>query len=102
MRADTSAPRTFTPQHRDIHRHVHEDLAHGWKNVEPYYKLRDLLEPDTGAGYWNVPSANCYVGLAPRWYVSVWSNHYVHQSLIHDSALYPLDSAGASSSRPPS
>ena len=64
--ADSPAPRTFTPHHRDIHRRVHGDRASGWKNIEPYYKLRDLLEPDTGAGYWNLPSGDCYVGLVPR------------------------------------
>ena len=64
---------------------------HGWKDVEPSLKLRNLLEPDTGGAYWNVPSADCYVGLAPRWYVDVWSYHYVEQALMHESALYPLD-----------
>jgi hypothetical protein len=91
VRGDTSAPRTFTPQHRALHKQAHLYLAKGWKDVAPYYKLRDLLEPDTGGGYWNVPSADCYVGLAPRWYVDVWSYHYVEQGLMHDSALYPLD-----------
>jgi hypothetical protein len=86
VRADSSAPRTFTPHHRDIHRQIHERVAHGWKEVEPYFKLRDLLEPDTGGAYWNVPSADCYVGLAPRWYVAVWSYHYLENSLIHDQA----------------
>jgi hypothetical protein len=86
VRADTPAPRTFTPHHRDIHRRVHERAAFGWKNVEPYFKLRDLLEPNTGGGYWNVPSADCYVGLAPLWYVLVWSYHYYENSLIHDRA----------------
>jgi hypothetical protein len=86
VRADTSAPRTFTPHHRDIHRRVHDRAARGWKHVEPYFKLRDLLEPNTGGGYWNVPSADCYVGLAPLWYVLVWSYHYYENSLIHDRA----------------
>jgi hypothetical protein len=91
VRADTSAPRTFTPHHRDVHRLTHLYAARGWKDVEPYFKLRELLEPDTGAGYWNVPSADCYVGLAPRWYVSVWSYHYVENSLMHDRAFYSFD-----------
>lgn len=91
VRGDTSAPRTFTPRHRDIHRRVHERDALGWTNVEPYFKLRDLLEPDTGGGYWNVPSADCYVGLAPRWYVLVWSYHYYENALIHDSAFQEFD-----------
>lgn len=86
VRADSPAPRTFTPHHRDIHRRVHRGAAQGWKNIEPYFQLRDLLEPDTGAGYWNVPSGDCYVGLAPRWYVTIWSYHYFENSLIHDRA----------------
>ena len=89
--ADSPAPRTYTPHHRDIHRRVHTREAFAWKHVEPYFKLRDLLEPDTGAGYWNVPSANCYVGLAPRWYVAVWANHHWENALIHDRAYQQFD-----------
>ena len=66
VKADAGAPRTFTPQHRDIHRDTHDRNA-GWRNLEPYFRLRDLLQPNLGGGYWNVPSADCYVGLAPRW-----------------------------------
>jgi hypothetical protein len=91
VRADNSAPRTFTPRHRDIHRRAHAGPARGWTNVEPYFKLRDLLEPDTGGGYWQVPSADCYVGLAPRWYVLVWSYHYYENAIIHDLAFQQFD-----------
>jgi hypothetical protein len=100
VRADTPAPRTFTPHHRDIHRRAHDREAHGWMNVEPYFKLRDLLEPDAGGSYWNVPSADCYVGLAPRWYVLVWSYHYYENSLIHDMA-YQKFATETLSMRPP-
>jgi hypothetical protein len=89
VRADSPAPRTFTPHHRDVHRAVH-DRNPGWTNLEPYFKLRDLLEPNTGGGYWNVPSADCYVGLAPRWYVTVWSYHYFENSFISESAFQEL------------
>jgi hypothetical protein len=89
VRADSAAPRTFTPHHRMVHRLAHQGPAQGWKDVQPYFKLRDLLEPDTGAGYWNVPSADCYVGLAPRWYVDVWSYHYLETALVHDMAYIP-------------
>jgi hypothetical protein len=98
--ADSPAPRTFTPHHRDIHRRVHRGVAEGWKNIEPYFQLRDLLEPDTGAGYWNVPSGDCYVGLAPRWYVTIWSYHYFENSLIHDRA-YQAFAAESFVIRPP-
>jgi Bacterial membrane protein YfhO len=87
LRADTSAPRTYTPHHRDVHRHTHVTTAHGMTNLEPYFEMRALLAPDTGGGYWNVPSADCYVGLAPRWYVAVWSYHYLENSIIHDLSL---------------
>src|SRR4030095_1210192 len=85
IRADTAAPRTFAPDHRDLHRYVPEKNP-GWSNIEPYYRLRDLLAPDTGGGYWDVPSADCYVGLAPRWYVMVWGYHYYENSFIRDAA----------------
>jgi hypothetical protein len=88
---DSAAPRTFTPRHRDIHRRAHWGDAKGWANVEPYFTLRDLLEPNIGGGYWDVPSADCYVGMAPRWYVLVWSYHYFENSLILDAAFQDFD-----------
>jgi hypothetical protein len=89
VRADSPAPRTFTPHHRDVHREVHE-VNRGWTHIEPYFKLRDLLAPDTGV-YWNVPSADCYVGLIPRWYVMVWGYHYYENSFIADAAFEDFD-----------
>jgi hypothetical protein len=89
VRRDTPAPRTFSPHHRDVHREVHE-VNHGWTNIEPYYTLRDLLAPDTGV-YWNVPAADCYVGLIPRWYVMVWSYHYYENSFISEAAFEDFD-----------
>jgi hypothetical protein len=74
IRADGPQPRTFTPQHRDLHIQGFL-LAHGWANLDPYFKLRDVLEPNTGGSYWEVPSADCYAGIAPRWYVDVWGDH---------------------------
>jgi hypothetical protein len=82
VRADTAAPRTYTPHHRAIHRRVHDREARGWSNVEPYFTLRDILQPNIGGAYWNVPSADCYVGLAPRWFVAVWAYHYYESGLI--------------------
>jgi hypothetical protein len=87
VRADTPAPRTLTPDHRVIHRRTHDTVARGWKNVEPYFKLREFLEPNTGGGYWNVPSGDCYVGLMPRWYVMVWGHHYEDTSLLRMANL---------------
>jgi hypothetical protein len=89
VKADASAPRTFTPHHRDIHRDTHDRNA-GWRNLDPYFKLRDLLQPNIGAGYWDVASADCYVGLAPRWYVTVWSYHYFESSFIAELGFREL------------
>ena len=74
VHADTPQPRTFTPRHRDMHR-VAFTVAQGWKNVTPYFEMRDVLEPNTGAAFWNTPSADCYAGVAARWYVDVWGDH---------------------------
>ncbi|MFI5244986.1 MAG: YfhO family protein, partial [Gemmatimonadales bacterium] len=81
VRADSSQPRTFTPRHRDLHRES-SVLARGWANVAPYFALRDVLEPNTGGGFWNTPSADCYAGIAARWYVDVWSDHNRESSLM--------------------
>jgi hypothetical protein len=81
IRADSAQPRTFTPRHRDVHRQAFM-LAHGWANVEPYFELRDVLEPNTGGGFWNIPSADCYAGISARWYVDVWGDHNREQSLM--------------------
>jgi hypothetical protein len=74
IRADSPQPRTLTPQHRELHIQGFS-LAQGWTNLDPYFKLRDVLEPNTGGGFWGLPSADCYAGIAPRWYVDVWGDH---------------------------
>jgi len=88
VHADNSQPRTFTPRHRDLHRWTFP-RAQGWKEVAPYFELRDVLEPNTGGGFWNTPSADCYAGISPRWYVNVWADHSREYSLV--SALAYLD-----------
>jgi hypothetical protein len=93
IRADTAQPRTFTPRHRDLHRRTFL-LARGWSNVDPYFAIRDLLEPNLGGGLWNLPSGDGYVGVSARWYVDVWGDHNREASLM--SALAYLDfNAGA-------
>ncbi len=74
VRADSSQPRTLTPRYRDLHTRTFV-RAHGWADVSPYFALRDVLEPNTGGGFWNTPSADCYAGIAARWYVDVWGDH---------------------------
>ncbi len=81
IRAGSPEPRTFTPRHRDLHRRTFL-LAKGWTNVTPYLELRDVLQPNTGGGFWNVPSADCYAGIAARWYVNVWGDHNREASLL--------------------
>jgi hypothetical protein len=74
IRARSTHPRTVTPGHRDLHLQAYRQ-AHGWADVTPYFQLRDLLGPNTGGGLWDVPSADCYAGIAPRWQVDVWGDH---------------------------
>ena len=74
LQRDTAQPRTFTPRHRELHRRAFLQ-ARGWANVEPYFELRDVLQPNTGGGFWNTPSADCYAGIAARWYVDTWGDH---------------------------
>ena len=79
--ADTPQPRTFTPRHRDLHRGAFL-AARGWTDVRPYFELRNTLPPNTGAGFWGIPSADCYAGIAPRWYTDVWGDHNREDSLV--------------------
>jgi hypothetical protein len=74
VRADSAQPRTFTPGQGALHRRTFL-LARGWADVHPYFELRDVLQPNTGAGFWNTPSADCYAGLSARWYVDLWGDH---------------------------
>ena len=88
VRSGSSQPRTFTPHHRALHRRAFV-LAHGWANVNPYFDLRDVLQPNIGGGFWATPSADCYSGIAPRWYVNVWGDHNRQGLLV--SQLTQLD-----------
>jgi len=81
LKSDSPAPRTFTPRHRDIHRLAFAH-ARGWADVTPYFLLRNVLDPNLGGGYWNVPSADCYAAIAPRWYVDLWGDHNRELSLM--------------------
>lgn len=74
IRADAQHPRTYTPNHFQLHVQAF-GRASGWTRLDPYFNLRDVLQPNLGGGYWNLPSADCYAGLAPRWYVDVWGDH---------------------------
>ena len=81
VRADSAEPRTFTPRHRELHRRAFQ-LANGWTDTAPYLALRDVLEPNTGGGLWNTPSADCYAGISARWHIDVWGDHNREQSLV--------------------
>lgn len=78
--ADTTAPRTFTPRQRELHRAAFL-AANGWSDVGPYFALRGVLQPNIGGGFWGIPSADCYAGIAPRWYTDVWGDHNREDSL---------------------
>jgi hypothetical protein len=90
IHAGSPKPRTFTPHHRDLHRYTFF-RAHGWSNVEPYFELRDVLQPNIGGGFWETPSADCYVGIAPRWYVDLWGDHSREASLLGWLSLPDFD-----------
>jgi hypothetical protein len=81
IRGDSPHPRTFTPRHRVEHRRTFQ-VARGWADVTPYFRLRDALAPNLGGGFWNVPSGDCYVGISPRWFVDVWGDHNRELSLM--------------------
>ena len=80
VHADTAQPRTFTPRHRDFHRAAFL-RASGWSDVRPYFDMRSVLEPNTGGGFWNTPSADCYAGISARWTTDVWGDHNREASL---------------------
>jgi hypothetical protein len=90
VRADSAQPRTYTLRHRELHRRAFL-LARGWADVSPYFELRNVLEPNTGGGFWNTPSADCYAGIAPRWYVDVWGDHSREAALITLLGEYNFD-----------
>ena len=81
LHAASGAPRTFTPRHRDLHRRTFQE-AKGWADVEPYFNVRDVLEPNLGGGLWDTPSGDCYAGISARWYVDVWGDHNREASLM--------------------
>jgi hypothetical protein len=89
VRGDAPQPRTFTPSHRELHGRAFL-RARGWADTSPYFELRDLLEPNTGGGLWNAPSADCYAGIAARWHVDVWGDHNRSESIV--SRLAAADS----------
>ncbi|HET7696964.1 MAG TPA: YfhO family protein [Vicinamibacterales bacterium] len=84
--ADTPQPRTFTPRQRELHRGAFV-AAKGWSDVTPYFTLRGVLQPNTGGGFWGIPSADCYAGIAPRWYTDVWGDHNREDSLATRMSL---------------
>ena len=65
--------------------------ARGWSDVAPYFELRNLLEPNTGGGLWDTPSADCYAGISARWYIDVWSDHNRESSLVQYLSLLDFD-----------
>jgi len=92
VHAGSSQPRTFTPRHRDLHRRTFP-RAEGWKSVEPYFDLRDVLEPNIGGAFWDTPSADCYAGISPRWYVNIWGDHSREYSLVAALAYLDFDAS---------
>ena len=83
---DAPQPRTFTPRQRELHRGAFL-AARGWAEVRPYFELRGVLQPNTGGAFWGIPSADCYAGIAPRWYTDVWGDHNREDSLATRMSL---------------
>lgn len=86
IRADLPEPRTFTPLVLNLHYGAFLE-ARGWADVAPYFRLREFLQPNTGGAFWNLPSAECYAGVAPRWYADTWGDHNRATAFIPSLAL---------------
>ena len=91
IQRDTRDPRTFTPRHRDLHKRAFV-RSRGWQDVHRFYDLRNILEPNTGGAFWNVPSGDCYAGISPRWYVDVWGDHNREDSLMRKVTAFDFES----------
>lgn len=65
--------RLFTPHHRFFHRLAFK-AARGWSDLNPYRALRETVAPNIGV-FWGAATADCYMGIAPVWYVDVWGDH---------------------------
>ncbi len=88
--------RTYAPWHDYFHRVAHA-VARGWMDLRPYWDLRDTLAPNLGV-YWDVPSADCYVGMMPRWVADVWGGHMRPGYLVSYLTQYDNNNLTASES----
>jgi hypothetical protein len=79
--ADSDQARTFTPNSHYLHIRAFT-AAHGWTNVEPYYRLRDFLQPNIGGGFWALSSADCYAAVAPSWHLETWGEEIESEGLV--------------------
>jgi hypothetical protein len=70
---DARRARFYAPLHNDLHMQAFR-VARGWSNLDPYRLLRATVAPNTGV-YWDVPTVDCYAGIAPSWFVDVWGDH---------------------------
>jgi hypothetical protein len=72
--------RIYTPAH--ISMHVGTALAaHGWRDMRPFFQLRELVEPNTNLLY-GLSTADCYSGIEPRGVIATWGDHNTQDSLI--------------------
>lgn len=87
---DTLGPghkRVFTPFRMEFHVGANR-MARGWSDLRPYYMLRDLVEPNANA-FWDLPAADCYMGIAPSWHIDVWGDHNRGPLLMYN-AIVPV------------
>ncbi|MGE5785674.1 MAG: YfhO family protein, partial [Myxococcales bacterium] len=65
--------RFYSPLHKFLHQLAYQ-TARGWTTLDPYRELRQTVAPNTGV-YYGVATADCYAGIAPKWYVDAWGDH---------------------------
>lgn len=65
--------RFYAPLHKYLHQLAYQ-TARGWTTLDPYRELRQTVAPNTGVFY-GVATADCYAGIAPKWFVDTWGDH---------------------------
>lgn len=77
---DPSSLRVLSPFRLSLHTLTFK-FARGWSDLRPYFFLRDIIEPNSNL-YWDIATADCYVGIAPKWHVAVFGSHTSRSRVI--------------------
>ncbi|MFI5298363.1 MAG: YfhO family protein [Polyangiales bacterium] len=78
--AASGAVRIFSPNHIALHTAAFF-AAPGWSRMDPYYRHREVLEPNTNLLY-GFSTADCYAGLEPPAVTEMWGDHLTGGMLI--------------------